>query len=130
MIAVVASIHQPNNELINKFDKLYVPAMGGLCVYEGPPKGLKTYLIRADIVCNEEQVPIEVLIKICSKNQNEKIILSQIISNKREQLEDQCRSTFNLRHLWYHLMMRSITSTLSSQKKVLSFTFFVYIILV
>ena len=127
-IAVVTSIHQPNNEIIMKFDKLYVLAKGGICIYEGPPRSLPAHLASANIVLNDDQVPIEVLIKISStsnfRDNGKAEFMSRIMSNKSLSIEDMCKRegqlsngisqqkmNFNMTcHLWY-LMVRSILYT-------------------
>ena len=63
-ITTIVSIHQPNNDLFNTFDSIYVLAKGGVCVYSGPPSDLREYLMDSEIEFNENQIPIEVLIKI------------------------------------------------------------------
>ena len=40
-IAIVASIHQPNTEILMLFDQLYVLARGGVCIYSGAPDKLR-----------------------------------------------------------------------------------------
>src|ERR1700712_2039361 len=49
------------------FDKLYVLAKGGVCVYSGTPQQLPNHLRECNIICNENQVPIETLITIGAK---------------------------------------------------------------
>ncbi len=41
--------------------------MGGYCVYNGKPENLKNFLLNSKISITETQVPIEVLLKVCSK---------------------------------------------------------------
>jgi hypothetical protein len=45
------------------FDKLYVLAKGGFCIFSGPPQKLAFHLNECDITCNQFQLPIEVLLK-------------------------------------------------------------------
>ena len=66
-ITTIVSIHQPNSDLFNTFDSIYVLAKGGVCVYSGPPSGLRQYLMNSEIEFNENQIPIEVLIKLSFK---------------------------------------------------------------
>jgi hypothetical protein len=58
-----------------KFDKLYVLAKGGLCVYSGLPQNLGNYLKEFDIICTEIQVPIEVLLKIASNSTEDEMVI-------------------------------------------------------
>ena len=65
-ICVICSIHQPNQQLLNMFDNIYVLAKGGHQLYSGPPQELSSYLSEADIKINGNEVPIEVLLKYSS----------------------------------------------------------------
>ncbi len=42
----------------------YLLAKGGVWVYSGLTQDLKTHLSECDIICNEYQVPIELLLKV------------------------------------------------------------------
>jgi ABC-type multidrug transport system ATPase subunit len=64
-IAIVASIHQPNSLLMSMFDQLYVLSKGK-CVFSGRPNQLRAHLQTCGINVEEENMPIEVLLKICS----------------------------------------------------------------
>ncbi|CAG2117180.1 unnamed protein product [Medioppia subpectinata] len=57
----------PNNELFHMFDYIYVLAKGGVCVFADRPQHLKQTLINNDIKCDENQIPIEVLLEIASE---------------------------------------------------------------
>jgi ABC-type multidrug transport system ATPase subunit len=71
-MSIITSIHQPNNDLFMMFNNIYVLAKGGICVYSDLPQDLKTHLSECDIICNEFQVPIEVLLKVSSEGINDK----------------------------------------------------------
>ncbi|CAG2105241.1 unnamed protein product [Medioppia subpectinata] len=66
-MTIIASIHQPNNDLLHMFDNIYVLAKGGVCLYSGVPHHLRQHLKDNGIECIENHVPIEVLLKIASK---------------------------------------------------------------
>ena len=66
-IAIVTSIHQPNSDMIMLFDKLYILSKGGRCVFDGETNQLKSHIQKCKINCQEDQVPIEQLIKVVSK---------------------------------------------------------------
>jgi ABC-type multidrug transport system ATPase subunit len=85
-ICLIASIHQPNSEIIEMCDNLYVLAKGGHCVYWGTPTYLNPHLNECNIRCNENQVPIETLITIASKG-----ICDQTV----RQLRDKTKRDFN-----------------------------------
>jgi len=49
-ISIVTTIHQPNSDILQMFDKLYVLAKGGVCVYSGTPQHLDRYLMDCNIL--------------------------------------------------------------------------------
>ena len=65
-LAIVTSIHQPNSDVLMMFDKLYVLARGGRCVFDGETNQLKSHLEQCQVECLEWQVTIEELIKVAS----------------------------------------------------------------
>ena len=64
------SIHQPNVEVLDKFDWLYVLSRGGVNVYSGRPQHLRQHMKRCDIECNDKEIAIEQLLKICVNDCN------------------------------------------------------------
>ena len=71
-MSVIASIHQPNTELLFMFDTVYALARPGICVYSGRPQDLRSHLIECNITCTESEVPIEVMLRVLSSDQNQK----------------------------------------------------------
>ena len=69
-IAILASIHQPNNNIVNLFNQLYVLTSRGQCVYNDHPIRLKDYLVECQVQLMDYQVSIEELIKIASIDSN------------------------------------------------------------
>lgn len=67
-ISVIVSIHSPNNETLSLFDKIYVLAKGGTCIYSGPPNQLRAHLEhQLQLTLPKDQPPIEKIIQIaCS----------------------------------------------------------------
>ena len=65
-IAILTTIHQPNSDVLMMFDKLYVMAKGGHCVFEGQTNELKGHLEQCQVECHDWQQPIEQLIKVAS----------------------------------------------------------------
>ena len=84
-MSIITSIHQPNQDLFLIFDSVYVLAKGGVCVYSGLPKNLRPYLNECRIDCNENQIPIEVLIKLSFKGMSDKNVrqLMQTTNNSQ-----------------------------------------------
>ncbi|XP_054169300.1 ATP-binding cassette sub-family G member 1-like [Oppia nitens] len=139
-IAIIASIHQPNNEIVQMFDKLYVLSIGGHCIFSGQPKQLQPVLMQCGIEeiltdRREDQTAIELLLNISSINENndciQRLIQNQNIGAKRHVLNtaadhlvysphgiDIKTKRFTFADLW-HLMMRSMLYTYMSQWKPL-----------
>ena len=114
------------------FDQLYVLAKGGRCVYQGPPHDLLGYLNSVGIECKDYQVPIEVLLKVASKQDSKlNLLVSQTETNKADLIQ-KCETegrfaakgvplktaSFNLKHLMY-LFFRTTTYTFRSQWKAM-----------
>ena len=90
-IAVIASIHQPNQEIFMMFNKVYVLAKGGNCVYSGKPENIQIYLQECDILCESKDVPIEILLGIASEEiaDHKNINLKNLIPKTKQNLEDE-----------------------------------------
>ena len=69
----MTSIHQPKNEITIRFDKCYVLAKGGVCIFEGHPRQMKRYLNECGLPMAKNAVPIEVMIKESSREDPLKI---------------------------------------------------------
>ena len=80
-MSIVTSIHQPNSLLLSMFDQLYVLSKGGHCVFTGRPNQLREHLTKCDIICPEDVLPIEMLLKISSNfpNKNQRKIETNIM---------------------------------------------------
>jgi len=64
------------------FDMLYVLAKGGLNVYSGRPQHLRSHLNECNIYCNENQIPIEILMKLSANGANDENAIES--SSKRQ----------------------------------------------
>jgi len=97
-ITVISSIHQPNNDLLIMFDKLYVLAKGGICIYSGRPQDLDQHLKEYGIVYRRNQVPIEALLKFSSKGINDLKVRQLEDKNKKEKQEilQKCKNEIKL----------------------------------
>ena len=67
----MATIHQPNTELLMMFDTVYTLDRCGVCVYSGRPQDLRSHLNQCNITCAELEFPIEVMLTILSNDDNE-----------------------------------------------------------
>ena len=84
-MAIIISIHQPNQEIVLMFDKLYVLAKGGYCLFSGQPSQIRAYMTDSHIGFNEDQVPIEQLLKLASIETKEEYI-EEMVDKVREEL--------------------------------------------
>lgn len=48
-IAVILTIHQPNSDVFQQFNHVYVVAQGGKCIYEGSPASIESVINRVGI---------------------------------------------------------------------------------
>ena len=137
-IAIISSIHQPNHEIVMMFDKIYVLAKGGHCVYSGAPDSIDAYLLESEISLKENQVPIEQLLKLGSVESPENQI-NIMISKTRERLSRSLKASeiqfkhsreglirrsksFSLIVMWY-IMVRSMTQLYLRQWKSLLYQY-------
>jgi len=141
-ISIITSIHQPNNDILMMFDKLYVLSKGGICVYSGPPQQLNTHLSGCGIICNEFQTPIEVLLKYSSIGIEDKHVLNLVnkTSLEKDVILIRCKDEtilfpdgiqnkskrFKLIDLWI-LLLRTMTYTYRYFWKFLLMQFVLYI---
>ena len=142
-ISIITSIHQPNSDILMMFDKLYVLAKGGICVYSGPPQELSTHLTECGVICNEFQVPIELLLKVSSDYENNEYVynLANKTSTEKCKILEKCvketklyknglvfkSKTFKPIDFWY-LLLRGMTYTYISQWKTLLTQIIFYIL--
>ena len=120
-ICLVMTIHQPNSDIMQMLDKLYVLVKGGHNVYSGPPTDLVDFMAQNSILCNENQVPIETLITIGSKGSEDNRIVEMrnktsqqvldSIQNRSNQLKEksikQMNKRFQIKDV-YLLLERSV----------------------
>ena len=125
-LSIITSIHQPNLETLMIFDLLYVLAKGGVTVFSGRPQDLRHHLNKCDINCNENQIPIEVLMKISANGYTDESVVQLSARTNEEMDKDEqdindelilspkgipLRSKrFSIQELWY-LWVRVITYT-------------------
>ena len=124
------------------FDSVYVLAKGGICVYSGLPKNLRQHLNECHIDCNENQIPIEVIIKLSFNGINDNSV--QQLSQKTLEIENNFKKqnllkagnglktkpkSFSLIDFWY-LLIRFLYRNYISQRKGLLNTLILFAILV
>jgi hypothetical protein len=123
------------------FDKLYVLAKGGICIYSGPPQDLNKHLNECDINCTEFQVPIKVLLKYaCNGFENKYVIkMAEKALQEKEMLLSKCAEEaklfpngiqfiakrFKLIDFWY-LLLRTMTITYRYKWKLVLFQIITY----
>jgi hypothetical protein len=127
-----------------KFNKLYVLAKGGICVFSGRPQDLKSHLNKCDIICTQFQHPIEVLLKYtCNGIQDNRVLkLNDISSQEKQLILKRCNEEtklfpdgliirskrFKLIDFWF-LLLRTMTYTYRYFWKFLLIQFVFYIVL-
>ena len=97
-LSIITSIHQPNLEILVIFDMLYVLAKGGVCVYFDSPENLRTHLNEFHINCRENQIPIEVLVKMAANGCSDQSVIELSENTSKEMLsfEDRLKIESNL----------------------------------
>ncbi|XP_027204920.2 uncharacterized protein LOC113798562 isoform X1 [Dermatophagoides pteronyssinus] len=85
---ILASIHAPNSDIINLFDKIYILARNGFCIYSGSPKLLRNNMIdeHLEFDDNNFRTPIEEFMRIACKD---------IDDNNVRKLATKCFTTEN-----------------------------------
>ena len=135
-IAVVTSIHQPNSDVLTYFDRMYVLAKGGVCIYDGPPQNLPGHLKEAGIELKKHQFPIEVLMKMASIKDEKLDPFLDITKKSWTGLEERCLTEgklcpqgvphkpirFTLGH-FAQILFRASTCQFRSQWKAMVFQF-------
>ena len=117
-ICVICSIHQPNQQLFQMFDTIYVLAKGGHQLYSGPPQQLMHYLSEVDIKVDDNEVPIEVLLKYSALGINDPIVkrmsdkcLEQ--TNREFEVYSEQNMPMTVNELKYHAKRFKIVDTLT-----------------
>ena len=105
-LSFIVSIHQPNIEVLDIFDNLYVLSKGGVNVYSGPPQSLLQHLHNCHIDCDENEIPIERLLKICANDYTHQSIIdlkeATLIMQESyvEQVTNQMNIICNMKSNW------------------------------
>ena len=84
-ISIIVSIHQPNVEILDVFDNLYVLSKGGVNVYSGPPQSLRQHMNDCHIDCNDNEIPVEKLLKVFANNYKHASIINMRYETKINQ---------------------------------------------
>ncbi|XP_075585835.1 uncharacterized protein LOC124495078 isoform X2 [Dermatophagoides farinae] len=70
-LTILVSIHTPNSDIMSLFDKVFILAKGGVCIYSGPPNDLRNYLKqKIDDEFDTEKPPIEEYLDIACEGFN------------------------------------------------------------
>lgn len=76
-ITIIASIHQPNSEVLFMFHQLYVLAKGGHCIFSGPPAFITDHLslaLKTNSTAMKTSTPIELLIEYSCRGKEDKSV--------------------------------------------------------
>ena len=94
-ISFIVSIHQPNVEVLDMFDNLYVLSKGGVNVYSGGPQSLSQYMNDCHIDLSVNEIAIEKLLKVCANDYrhpsivNMRAVTQNIHHDKKEHIEQE-----------------------------------------
>ena len=104
-MTIITTIHQPNQDLFQMFDSVYVLAKGGVYVYSGLPNNLRQHLNNCQIECTENQISIEVLLKHCSEDKTSKNVCQMLSKTNelKQELGKKCIKQ-NMRSITGHQM--------------------------
>ena len=97
-ITIVASMHQPNGELLALLDEVYVLGRGGVCLYSGPPSGIRASLktVGPAVVGKiSSTAPIETLVKHSCAG-HEDAVVQQLVQNQNRKWKSDEKSASEL----------------------------------
>ena len=139
-MTIIVSIHQPNQDLFQIFDKIYVLAKGGIDVFSGYPQNVIKQLNNCQIECKTNEVPIEELLRISSDDSNPQTIevLNNTTKDENKLLYENClkqnmylmnekpnlSKRFSFKDL-YHLLLRTMTYSYKCQWKTMFVLFII-----
>ena len=120
---------------------LYILAKGGQTVYSGRPRDLRQHLTDCHIICTENQIPIEVIIKLCANGLRDEAVIqmsaktNEYMNNtnhKRLNRELKLQSNgipietkvFSLQEFMY-LLMRALTVTVRHNWKLILIQYYI-----
>lgn len=93
-MSIIVTIHQPQQEVLNLFHRVYVIALGGRAIYEGPPSNILPSLLEQSSlskVCKVEQLnenPAIVALEVASGEYGPNIILELAANHANKVYED------------------------------------------
>lgn len=82
-MAIAASIHQPTARILQNFDRLYVIATNGQCMYDGPTDTLVEYLKRFQLACPTYHNPADYVVEIASMDYGVDVTQQLVMEQKR-----------------------------------------------
>ncbi|OTF70580.1 hypothetical protein BLA29_003711, partial [Euroglyphus maynei] len=88
-IAIMLSIHQPTASMLKYFNNLYVMAMNGHCLYNGPSEMMVDYLAKFNLYCPTYHNPADFITEIGIGNLCDTNTIEQLISAQQQQRQPQ-----------------------------------------
>ncbi len=85
-LTIFTSVHQPTNEILHKFDQLYILARGGVLIFSGAPNAMQLHIDKVPALNSSfsSTLPIEKLIRqSCAELPNEVTTKLSQISTKQ-----------------------------------------------
>nr|XP_046916382.1 ATP-binding cassette sub-family G member 1-like [Dermatophagoides farinae] len=88
-MAIAASIHQPTARILQNFDRLYVLAYNGQCMYDGPTDQLVSYLSRYKLSCPTYHNPADFVLEVATGDYGHEVI-KQLVNDQTTQHQKGC----------------------------------------
>lgn len=88
-MAIAASIHQPTARILQNFDRLYVLANNGQCMYDGPTDQLVQHLAKFKLTCPTYHNPADFVLEVASGDYGQEVI-KQLVSAQLTQHQTGC----------------------------------------
>ncbi|XP_055378440.1 ATP-binding cassette sub-family G member 1 [Condylostylus longicornis] len=64
---IVCTIHQPSSTIFSLFDSVFILGKG-LCVYQGGPNSIISFLSQINLICPKTYSPLDYIIEICDSD--------------------------------------------------------------
>lgn len=88
-MAIAASIHQPTARILQNFDRLYVLASNGKCMYDGPTAQLVPHLAKYNLACQTYHNPADFVLEVASGDYGLEAV-NQLVAAQCTQHETGC----------------------------------------
>ncbi|KAH9511177.1 hypothetical protein DERF_009648 [Dermatophagoides farinae] len=98
MTTIVVSIHSPNSDILELFDKIYILAKGGVCIYSDAPNLLDDKIDIERMDQQQQKPPIEEYMKIACNNINDNDIVRRLAIDVNREENERLTQSFIVDH--------------------------------